>query len=265
MEERPEAVPLASPRGAVEFRDVSLRYPGEDRETLCGVSFSVEPDTTVAIVGATGSGKTSIVNLIPRFYDVTGGAVLVDGHDVRDLSLDSLRRSVGVVMQDSVLFSGTVAENIAYGRPGATDEEIQAAASAAQAHDFILALPQGYGTRVGERGVKLSGGQRQRVAIARALLVDPRILIMDDSTSSVDATTEAALREQLDRLMAGRTTFVIAQRLSTVRKADVILLIDRGELVARGTHAQLLAGNDLYAQIAASQLVDRPRPGEAGA
>ncbi len=257
--DRPGAAPLTDARGAVEFRGVSLRYPGEDRETLCDVSFAVEPDTTVALVGATGSGKTSVVNLIPRFYDVTSGSVLVDGHDVRGLTLDSLRGATGVVMQDSVLFSGTIAENIAYGRPDATSEQVEAAARAAQADGFIRGLPQGYETRVGERGVKLSGGQRQRVAIARALLVDPRILIMDDSTSSVDAETEAALREQLDRLMSGRTTFIVAQRLSTVKKADVILLVDKGELVARGTHEELLASDCLYAEIAASQLVGTER------
>jgi ATP-binding cassette subfamily B multidrug efflux pump len=253
--DRPGATVLGQVTGAVEFRDVSLRYPGDDHETLCEVSFTVAPDTTVAVVGATGSGKTSIVNLIPRFYDVSEGAVLVDGHDVRDVTLDSLRSAVGVVMQDSVLFSGTVRENIAYGRPHATEAQVVEAARAAQADAFVRELPEGYDTLVGERGIKLSGGQRQRIAIARALLVDPRILIMDDSTSSVDARTEAALRARLDTLMAGRTTFVVAQRLSTVKKADIILLVDDGRLVATGTHEELLADECLYAEIAASQLV----------
>ncbi|MBN2404948.1 MAG: ABC transporter ATP-binding protein, partial [Coriobacteriia bacterium] len=253
--ERPDAITPSSMDGLVEFRDVTLRYPGTTADTLSGLSFKVEPGTAVALVGATGSGKTSVINLIPRFYDVTAGAVLVDGNDVRDITLDSLRSRIGVVMQDSVLFSGTVAENIAYGRPDATRADIEAAARSAEAHDFIVDLENGYETRVGERGVKLSGGQRQRVAIARAILIDPRILIMDDSTSSVDARTEAALRSRLDKLMEGRTTFIIAQRLSTVRKADTILLVDDGRLVAQGTHAELIADNCLYAEIAASQLV----------
>jgi len=253
--EKPGAAPLPPIDGRVEFRDVTMRYPGSTTDTLSEVSFVIEPGTSVALVGATGSGKSSVVNLIPRFYDVAAGEVLIDDTDVREVTLDSLRSRIGVVMQDSVLFSGTVAENIAYGKPDATREEIEAAARAAEAHDFITKLEHGYETRVGERGVKLSGGQKQRVAIARAILIDPRILIMDDSTSSVDAETEAALRLRLDELMHGRTTFIVAQRLSTVRKADTILLIDDGRLVARGTHAQLLAENCLYAEIAASQLV----------
>jgi ATP-binding cassette subfamily B protein len=261
--ERPGSRRLESLEGSVDFRDVHLRYPGSETETLSGVSFSVVPNTTVAVVGATGSGKTSLVNLVPRFYDVSAGAVLVDGTDVRDLTLASLRGHIGVVMQDSVLFSGTVHGNIAYGRPDASSADIERAARAAQAHEFIEALPQGYETRVGERGVKLSGGQRQRIAIARAILIDPRILIMDDSTSSVDTETEAALREQLDRLMQGRTTFVVAQRLSTVRRADLILVIDEGCVVDSGTHAELLKRSCVYAEIAASQFVDAedlPRP-----
>lgn len=255
VSEKPDAVELAALEGAVEFDRVSFRYPGDDRDTITDVSFSVEPDTVVALVGATGSGKSTLVSLIPRFYDVTAGTVRVDGADVRDATLDSLRGQIGVVLQDSVLFSGTVRENIAYGRPDASDGEVEAAAEAAQAASFIAELQHGYLTRVGERGVKLSGGQRQRIAIARALLVDPRILIMDDSTSSVDTETEAALRRALDTLMAGRTTFVVAQRLSTVKRADRILLVDAGRVVASGTHEELLASDCLYAEIAASQLV----------
>ena len=251
----PSAPPLQRLLGRVEFNDVSLRYPGADRETLSAVSFVIEADTTVAVVGATGSGKTSLVNLIPRFYDVTAGSVLVDDVDVRRVTLNSLRGQVGFVMQDSVLFSGTVRENIAYGRPDADDQQITAAAVAAQADSFIRALPDGYDTRVGERGVKLSGGQRQRIAIARALLIDPRILVMDDSTSSVDSATEAAIRTQLDALMTGRTTFIVAQRLSTAKRADIVLVMDSGRLVATGTHDHLLETNCLYAEIAASQLL----------
>jgi len=253
--EKPGAPALPRLRGEVEFADVHLRYPGSDRETLSGVSLHVDPDTTVAVVGATGSGKTSLVNLIPRFYDATGGAVLVDGHDVRDVDLASLRRQIGFVMQDSLLFSGTVAENIAYGRPDATEADIVAAARSAEADAFIRELPDGYATRVGERGVKLSGGQRQRIAIARALLIDPRILVMDDSTSSVDSATEAAIRSRLDTLMSGRTTFIVATRLSTARRADLVLVMDAGRLVDRGTHEELLESSCLYAEIAASQLV----------
>ncbi|MDH4139582.1 MAG: ABC transporter ATP-binding protein/permease [Coriobacteriia bacterium] len=257
--ERTGAMKLESIAGRVEFRDVHLRYPGDTTEVLRGVSFSVEPDTTVAVVGATGSGKTSLVNLIPRFYDVESGAVLVDGNDVRDVTLSSLRKRIGMVMQDSVLFSGSVRDNITYGRPDASDEEVVSAAAAAQADEFIRALPDEYDTLVGERGVKLSGGQRQRIAIARALLIDPRILIMDDSTSSVDAQTEAALRANLDTLMAGRTTFIVAQRLSTVKRAETILVIDDGRIADTGSHDELLERSCLYAEIAASQLVGAER------
>lgn len=254
--DRADAIALHHLTGHVRFDDVHLRYPGDTHETLAGITFSVQPGTVVALVGATGSGKTSVVNLVPRFYDVTAGRVCIDDHDVRDLTLSSLRTQVGVVMQDSVLFSGSVRDNIAYGRPDATDTEVEAAARAAQAHAFVSALPQGYATRVGERGIKLSGGQRQRVAIARALLIDPRILIMDDSTSSVDAQTEAALQENLEALMHGRTTFVVAQRLATVRRADLIVVLHEGRVADLGTHEELLASSCVYAEIASSQLVD---------
>jgi ATP-binding cassette subfamily B protein len=255
--DKPGAAELPPVVGRVEFRDVHFRYPGGEREVLRGVSFAVEPGQTVAILGTTGSGKSTVVNLLPRFYDATAGAVLVDGHDVRDVTLASLRSQIGIVLQDTLLFSGTVRENIAYGRPDATGEEIEAAARAAQADGFIRALPQGYDTIVGERGVGLSGGQRQRVAIARALLVAPRLLILDDSTSAVDAGTEAAIQEALDRLMrdARRTAFVIAQRITTVRDADLILVLDEGRIAARGTHAELLETSELYNDILGSQLV----------
>ncbi len=265
VSEKPGAATLPALEGRVEFDHVTFRYPGDEHDTLSDVSFAIEPNTTVAIVGATGSGKTTIVNLIPRFYDVTGGAVRLDGVDVRDATLDSLRSRIGVVLQDSVLFSGSVRENIAYGRTDASEADVVAAARSAQADDFVRRLADGYDTTVGERGVQLSGGQRQRVAIARALLIDPRILIMDDSTSSVDTETEAALRLALDTLMVGRTTFVVAQRLSTVRRADMILLIDEGRIVASGTHAELLENECLYAEIAASQLIGGDRMTDAAA
>jgi ATP-binding cassette subfamily B protein len=255
--DKPGATALPPVVGRVEFRDVHFRYPGSDREVLRGVSFAAEPGQTVAILGTTGSGKSTIVNLLPRFYDATGGAVLIDGHDVRDVTLTSLRSQIGIVLQDTLLFSGAVRENIAYGRPDATQDEIEAAARAAQADEFIRTLPQGYDTVVGERGVGLSGGQRQRVAIARALLVAPRLLILDDSTSAVDAGTEAAIQEALDRLMrdARRTAFVIAQRISTVRDANLILVLDEGRIAASGTHAELLETSELYNEILGSQLV----------
>ncbi len=252
--DRPGAAPLPPIRGQVAFEDVSFRYVGGERDTLSHVSFSAEPGQTVAILGATGSGKSTIINLIPRFYDVTDGRVALDGFDVRDVTLDSLRSQVGIVLQETTLFSGTIRDNIAYGRPDAGDEEVIEAAKAAQAHDFIVEMPDGYRTRVGERGIGLSGGQRQRIAIARALLIDPHILILDDSTSSVDAETEYQIQQALERLMVGRTSFVIAQRISTVRHADLIIVLDQGRLAATGTHQQLLAESPLYAEILYSQL-----------
>ena len=254
--DRPGAVPLTAAQGRVEFQDVTFRYVGMTEPVLQDVSFTAEPGQTVAILGRTGSGKSTVINLIPRFYDLTAGRVLVDGHDVRDLTLDSLRRQIGIVLQEPALFSGTIRDNIAYGRPEATDSEVEAAARAAQAHDFIAELPAGYATLVGERGVGLSGGQRQRVAIARALLVDPRILIFDDATSAVDAETEALIQVALEALARGRTAFVIAQRLSTVRRADLILVLENGRVSARGSHEALLAESELYYEILSSQLVD---------
>ena len=253
------AVKRESLRGEVEFRTVGLKYKDEKTASLNGISVRVEPNRLVALIGQTGSGKTSFVNLIPRFYDVTEGSVLVDGVDVREMDLVTLRRQIGIVLQTSLLFSDSIKANIAYGRPDATMEEVIAAAKAAQAHEFIEGFTNGYDTVVGERGVTLSGGQRQRVAIARALLMDPRILILDDSTSSVDTQTEKLIQAGLDTLMEGRTTFVIAHRLSTVRRADMILVMDKGHIVERGTHAELLARGGLYKEIHDLQLVDHAK------
>ena len=254
---REDAVTLSTLIGEVEFRNVSLKYQDEKVSSLRGVNLQVKRNQIVALIGQTGSGKTSLINLIPRFYDVSDGAVLVDGQDVRDVELTSLRRQIGIVLQTSLLFSDTIKANIAYGRPDATDEEIFAAAKAAQAHEFIEGFTHGYETIVGERGVTLSGGQRQRVAIARALLMDPRILILDDSLSSVDTQTEKLIQSALDELMEGRTTFVIAHRLSTVRRADMILVMDKGQIVERGTHNELLARGGLYKEIHDLQLMQR--------
>lgn len=249
-----EAATLSTLSGEVEFKHVSLRYQDENTESLSDINVHVKQNQIIALIGPTGSGKTSLVNLIPRFYDVTEGAVLVDGRDVRDVNLASLRRQIGIVLQTSLLFSDTIRANIAYGRPDATEEEIFAAAKAAQAHEFITGFTKGYDTIVGERGVTLSGGQRQRVAIARALLMDPRILILDDSLSSVDTQTEKLIQAALDTLMEGRTTFVIAHRMSTVRRADMILVMDKGRIVERGTHDELLAKGGLYKEIHDLQL-----------
>lgn len=256
---RPDAKIMPPLKGEVSFEDVSFRYQGEKAPALHDINLSVQPNQIIALVGLTGSGKTSLINLIPRFYDVTKGRVLVDGCDVRDVDLKSLRDQIGIVLQTSLLFSATIGENIAYGRPDATREQIITAAKAAQAHGFITEMSEGYDTKVGERGVTLSGGQRQRIAIARALLMDPRILIMDDSTSSVDTQTEHLIQEALARLMQGRTTFVIAQRLSTIRQADMILVMEKGRIVQRGKHAELLQQEGLYRQIYDLQLRDQER------
>jgi len=256
IESAENAVKKDSLSGAVEFRDVRLNYKDEKTASLNGINVRVEPNRIVALIGPTGSGKTSFVNLIPRFYDVTDGGVLVDGVDVREMDLVTLRRQIGIVLQTSLLFSDTIKGNIAFGRSDATLDEVITAAKAAQAHEFIEGFTNGYDTVVGERGVTLSGGQRQRVAIARALLMNPRILILDDSTSSVDTQTEKLIQAALDNLMEGRTTFVIAHRLSTVRRADMILVLDKGQIVERGTHAELLARGGLYKEIHDLQLVD---------
>lgn len=252
-----DAIQLQELRGEVEFRKVSFNYTGEDTPALYDIDQKVNPNQIIALIGLTGSGKTTLVNLIPRFYDVSEGAVLVDGHDVRQLELTMLRKQIGIVLQSTLLFSATMQENIAYGRPEASFEEVIAAARAAQAHDFIMSLPKNYQTVVGERGVTLSGGQRQRVAIARALLTNPRILILDDSTSSVDSETEHLIQAALERLMENRTTFVIAQRLSSVKRADLILVLEHGRIVQRGTHSDLLKQEGLYRQIYDLQLRDQ--------
>jgi len=256
VKDAPGARALPPIKGRVELRDVRFRYAGAEKEILRGVSFTAEPGQLVAILGTTGSGKSTIINLVPRFYDVTQGSVLIDGNDVREVTLSSLRSQIGIVLQDALLFSGTVRDNIAYGRPDATDEQVRAAAEAAQAAEFIEELPQKYATVVGERGVGLSGGQRQRLAIARALLTDPNLLILDDSTSAVDARTEAAIQEALDRLMrhTQKTAIVIAQRISTVRDADLIVVLDDGKVAAQGRHQELLATSELYNEILGSQL-----------
>ena len=250
----PRALRLRPIQGRVTFEHVFFRYPGESHDTLQDIHLDIPPNTVVALIGPTGSGKTTLISLIPRFYDPTRGRVLIDGHDLRTLDLTTLRRQIGMVLQTSLLFSTTIRENIAYGRPDATEEEIIAAAKAAQAHEFIMRMPQGYDTVVGERGVTLSGGQRQRIAIARALLMDPRILILDDATSSVDTETEHLILQALFRLMQGRTTFIIAQRVATVKHADLILVMDGGRIVQMGTHEELIRHPGLYREIYELQL-----------
>jgi ATP-binding cassette subfamily B protein len=253
--DKPDAVKLPDVKGSVKFENVTFRYFGGGEPVLNNVSFEAKPGETVALLGATGSGKTTIINLLPRFYDPTEGRITIDGHDLRDVTLDSLRSQIGIVLQETTLFSGTIRENIAFGKPDATQAEIESAAKAAAAHDFIMSFPDGYNTHVGERGQTLSGGQKQRVAIARALLLNPRILILDDSTSSVDLNTEAQIQKALDSLMKGRTSFVIAQRISTVINADKILVLDKGEIVEQGKHADLMEESAIYAEIYNSQLL----------
>lgn len=258
--DRPNALTLRNVTGRVAFDDVTFRYVGSDQPTLSHLTFTVEPGQTVALVGQTGSGKSTIIHLIPRFYDTSSGRVLIDGHDVRDITIESLRSHIGLVLQETTLFSGSIRDNIAYGRPDTPLETIVAAAKAAQAHGFIISFPDGYETIIGERGVGLSGGQKQRIAIARALILDPRILILDESTSAVDAETEYLIRQAITRVLQGRTAFIIAQRLSTVRSADRILLLDSGTIVAQGTHEELLRDSPLYGEIIDSQFSRRPTP-----
>ncbi len=254
--DRPGAIELPPGPGAIRFEGVSFEYlPG--RPVLEDVDLELAPGKTVALVGHTGSGKTTLASLVPRFYDVTAGRVLVDGVDVRDVTLVSLRRAIGVIPQDPFLFSTTVRENIAFGRPEMSDEEVERAARLAQAHEFVERLPQGYDTVVGERGITLSGGQRQRIAIARALAVDPRILILDDATASVDATTEARIRAGLREAMRERTTLVIAHRLSTIALADEIVVLDGGRVAARGTHEELIGSSSVYREIYEHGLLER--------
>jgi ATP-binding cassette subfamily B protein len=267
-----DAVPLESVAGRVEYDDVTFAYPEgpaeeavdggrkegtipdtEEGSVIEGVSFVADPGETVALVGPTGAGKSTLAKLLLRLYDTTEGAVRVDGHDVREVTRDSLRDAVGYVGQDAFLFDGTIADNVRYGRFGADDDAVREACRAAEAHEFITDLPAGYDTRVGERGVKLSGGQRQRIAIARAMLRDPAILILDEATSAVDTATEARIQRSLDRLSADRTTLAIAHRLSTVTDADTILVVEDGRVVERGTHEELKDGNGLYAALWAAQ------------
>ncbi len=261
--DKPGAKTLPPIQGDLAFEDVSFRYFAGGEPVLSDVSFTAKPGQTVAILGATGSGKSSVINLIPRFYDVSEGRILIDGHDVRDVTLESLRTQIGIVLQETNLFGGSLRDNIAFGRPDASDEEVIAAAKAAAAHDFIMSFPDGYNTAVGERGTTVSGGQKQRIAIARALLLDPRILILDDSTSSVDLATEYKIQKALDYLMHGRTSLVIAQRISTVRNADLIIVLEKGRIVGLGAHDELMETNPIYAEIYNSQLVEDATSPEA--
>ncbi|MBE9169185.1 ABC transporter ATP-binding protein [Pleurocapsales cyanobacterium LEGE 06147] len=256
IRDRPNAIPFETCGGRITFENVSFRYPGATREAIQGVSFETKPKELIAILGMTGSGKSTIVNLIPRFYDVTSGAIRIDGRDVRDFTLASLRSHIGIVFQEITLFSGTIRENITYAKPDAPLEQVIEVAKTAQIHDFIISLPDGYETIVGERGVGLSGGQKQRIAIARTLLTDYSILILDDSTSAVDAKTAAQIQEELDYLMRQKTctAFVIAQRIGTIKNADRILLMDKGKLVAQGTHEELMGHSPLYGAILESQV-----------
>ena len=253
--QRPAQDELPAPRGRVEFRDVSFKYAraGTGDDVLSQISFTVEPGQFVAIVGGTGTGKSSLVNLIPRFYDVTGGAVLLDGLDVRDYPLEQLRDRIGMVLQNNVLFTGTIRENLLWGRPDATEEEMIQAAKDAQAYDFIMGLPDGFDTMLTQGGTNVSGGQKQRLCIARAMLRKPAVLILDDSTSAVDSATEAAIRQSFASNLKDTTVIIIAQRISSVQYADEVLILDDGRIAGRGTHEQLLAGNAIYQEIYQSQ------------
>jgi ATP-binding cassette subfamily B protein len=256
VEDSPDAQTLPEIKGGVSFDNVTFRYFGDETPVLNEVKFTAEPGQTIALLGMTGSGKSTVINLIPRFYDPSEGRILIDDIDIREVTLETLRNQIGIVLQETTLFSGSIRDNIAFGRPEAPMEDVIEAAVAAAAHDFIMEFTDGYETPVGERGTTLSGGQKQRIAIARALLMDPRILILDDSTSNVDLQTEFEIQQALDELMVGRTSFVIAQRISTVLNADQILVLDQGKIGASGTHEELLETSELYAEIYHSQLVE---------
>jgi ATP-binding cassette subfamily B protein len=254
--EKPDAVKLGRVRGDVRFDDVHFSYT-PDRNALDGISFHIQPGQLAAFVGPSGAGKTTITQLVPRFYDPQSGTVSIDGHDLRDVTRESLRENIGIVTQETYLFHDTIGSNLRYGRQDATQAQIEAAARAANIHDFIVSLPEGYNTIVGERGHKLSGGERQRLAIARVLLKDPCILILDEATSALDSHNEALIQDALVPLMAGRTSLVIAHRLSTILNADVIYVVEAGKIVESGTHAELLAREGAYASLYWKQFRER--------